>query len=1226
MGQNRESNDHEADLELRVLADDSYGKTTLTYFLSSPNGSAGLPPTEVAGPILRGTTADFQAAQIRKIELLHGRLDVDQTPLEDSEVESKLTGLGRELYDELFPPAMRKLYRQFRLRIKTLHIVSNEPLIPWELLKPFDNSDPADIIDDDYLSLRFQLTRWLVGARPAPKRVYGPKIACAVATGGRDLAELPHAKAERALIAELQKKQPKTVDLSLDAATCTSLERLLRTEELGILHFAGHGDYHPDSPNESSLSLDRPFRAIDLSGPLTNEIYLNRPLVFLNACSVGRLGLSPTGLGGWAHRFVAKCGSGAFLGPQWIVRDDLALAFAETFYQQVSAGEPFGQAVWEARNAVRRLAPANPSWLAFSAFAHPNGRLVFGRNPDRGKSFDDEELAERGLFAVQDRPREPTPGGLPLPPRPYVAHRYTLMPTSDLVGRRSELEILSRWARGPDQGTEDARIFSLIAIGGMGKSALTWKWFNDHASTAMQPLAGRFWWSFYEYDATFERFVCEALAYTTGRHPNSVAELSRYEQERELLAVLDEQPFLLVLDGLERILIAYARMDAARLMDDDLDRVAAHVVDRSAGPWARLTKGDRGGEHLRRAQDPRAGTFLAQLTKIRCSRFLVSSRLCAADLQDRLTRNHLPGSTAYFLQGLRSADSLQLWQALKGGGQAAEVLPVLDHIEHHPLVLRALAGEVAAYRRAPSDFARWRADHPHFDPGQLPLIQARSHILAFALSGLEPKPQRVAQTIAALRMPASFTALASILVGEERTCPSEAALVASLDELENRGVSGWDQVNNQYDMHPLVRGVLWSHLDEDQKKPVDEDLRQYFAAMEPIFQYQVDKESTLTPAIELCHTLTRLGQFEEAYQIFRMRIGDAVLDFMNSHMAVEIFELFFPRGIDHDPNIQDSMERVRLMNDLAQAFELNGQLSKAYRLLQRIAHASEKAGNLSELGYTLGALGSAALKLGQLEESERCALQLINLGTDPSLEVLGPAGQRLLGQSLLARGEAHRAEDCFEAMRNTSDRPSNDVLDFELAECALRAGKLQKARTLILRAIEAQMSMSVYQRSERFDVRLLFLHGSTMLELGKFEESSAMLLDSLTRARAINSGEDEVQTLIRLADLHARRDNLEAARELLEEVWEKVERGSLRLLHSDARNLEAAIELQAGNLEAAGAAAVRAFELAYCDGPPFAYHWGLLEAQAHLRSLSLADPLPVPSLICAPAPARGSSG
>ena len=108
--------------------------------------------------------------------------------------------------------------------------------------------------------------------------------------------------------------------------------------------------------------------------------------------------------------------------------------------------------------------------------------------------------------------------------------------------------------------TPRVSIFNIVAIGGMGKSALTWKWFNEIAPQEMKPLAGRMWWSFYESDATFENFVIRALAYVTGRAREDIEKnVKPGEREEQLLAALDHAPFLLVLDGLERILIAYAR-------------------------------------------------------------------------------------------------------------------------------------------------------------------------------------------------------------------------------------------------------------------------------------------------------------------------------------------------------------------------------------------------------------------------------------------------------------------------------------------------------------------------------------------------------------------------------------------------------------------------------------------------------------------------------------------
>ena len=74
-------------------------------------------------------------------------------------------------------------------------------------------------------------------------------------------------------------------------------------------------------------------------------------------------------------------------------------------------------------------------------------------------------------------------------------------------------------------------------------------------------------------------------------------------------------------------------------------------------------------------------------------------------------------------------------------------------------------------------------------------------------------------------------------------------------------------------------------------------------------------------------------------------------------------------------------------------------------------------------------------------------------------------------------------------------------------------------------------------------------------------------------------------------------------------MWEPCERGPFKLFHADAFNVLAQIECDAGNQEAAVKAAMEAYRLAWCDGPPFAYHWGLQKAKAHLAALGVSEPI-----------------
>ena len=73
-------------------------------------------------------------------------------------------------------------------------------------------------------------------------------------------------------------------------------------------------------------------------------------------------------------------------------------------------------------------------------------------------------------------------------------------------------------------------------------------------------------------------------------------------------------------------------------------------------------------------------------------------------------------------------------------------------------------------------------------------------------------------------------------------------------------------------------------------------------------------------------------------------------------------------------------------------------------------------------------------------------------------------------------------------------------------------------------------------------------------------------------------------------------------------MWDAAERGPYPLLHADARNVLAEIEIAEKNRDAAIAAATAAYRLAWCDGPPFAYDYGLRTARAHLRALGAPEP------------------
>lgn len=365
-----------ADLDFYVKTDFRDGRTRLTYLLQSPSGKAVFTYREVPGPTILGRPEDFQAYLINKLGKLGDGYDVDGSYLLDPDIERKLAKMGRDLYLDLFPPEMRQVYREIRYHeVRTIRIVSDEPWIPWELIKPYDDSRPGQIVDDEFLCLEFELTRWLAGDRSPRPEIRVRRLACIVTAG-----DLPKAEEEKGILADLAEAWPGVEDASPSLSSAPEAEAFLEAGGVDLLHFAGHGTFKASQPNESGLPFinGSALRPQDLQGPLGTRIGQDRPLVFLNACWSGQQGWSFTRLGGWADRWVRICGCGAFVAPMWPVRDSLALEFAKSFYAALADGATFGQAARQARANVRKLNPSDPSWLAYSVYGDVNGRLLLG--------------------------------------------------------------------------------------------------------------------------------------------------------------------------------------------------------------------------------------------------------------------------------------------------------------------------------------------------------------------------------------------------------------------------------------------------------------------------------------------------------------------------------------------------------------------------------------------------------------------------------------------------------------------------------------------------------------------------------------------------------------------------------------------------------------------------------------------------------------------------------
>jgi tetratricopeptide (TPR) repeat protein len=253
-------------------------------------------------------------------------------------------------------------------------------------------------------------------------------------------------------------------------------------------------------------------------------------------------------------------------------------------------------------------------------------------------------------------------------------------------------------------------------------------------------------------------------------------------------------------------------------------------------------------------------------------------------------------------------------------------------------------------------------------------------------------------------------------------------------------------------------------------------------------------------------------------------------------------------------------------------------------------------------------LSDALRETGTLSESQLAALQLLIIGRESGDLWWEATALDELGLILAVRGlvdeadrSLQRALLIFSVRKN---RQAEGVVNAYMASLALWQADHSAASQLAKRAWE----LANVQRVEWDFIRAARLQGMASLGLDDLARADERLHHALTRARAVNLVEEEIRALIALAELRWRQGDSEAARELLDDVWESAECGPYPLYHADALNVLAQIERDAGNTAAAIEAATQAYRKAWCDGPPFAYHWGLEAARAHLNALGAPEP------------------
>jgi tetratricopeptide (TPR) repeat protein len=691
------------------------------------------------------------------------------------------------------------------------------------------------------------------------------------------------------------------------------------------------------------------------------------------------------------------------------------------------------------------------------------------------------------------------------------------------------------------------------------------------------------WWSFYEREARFAKFLDEALTYASSGKVNPADVPSAYDKVRCLINLLQQHHLLLVLDGFERELRAYASLNAAY----QGDAVAADA----RGDFCACT-------------DPHAADFLRWVAAVPLpSRVLLTSRLFPHELDDCAGCRHEE------LTSLDPDDAVIFFHAQGVRGTRAEIQAACAPYGYLPLALRLLSGLILRDKRQPGD-VQVASRHP-----VLPELKGREqhHILQVAYDELDEQKRELLSRIAAFRSPMSYQALAIF-----NTYKSDQEFDAALDELLDRGLLLFDKERGRYDLHPIVRGYAYDRLAD--KAGVHARLRDYFAAAPAPEKDKVQSLEDLAPTIELYHHTVRAGRYDEAYDLFYARLNDPLYYRLGAYQTfVELQSAFFPGGdFSAKPWLKDEGWWARLLNDSANSYGLSGQPRRAVPLYKQQIAIREKQGDKKNLAIGLGNLAYQQIILGELAAAEGNLRRQIGLCQEIGETFHESWGHQELGRLLAYQGafdEAARGLDA--ALEFEVWRTNPQGVGVNWAYRALRALLMGDAGAT-LAAVRQAYQIATSRQNERDRIQAEWLLGAALVksadltglrDLSGLHEAEAHLTEALACCRRTNLVELEPDILLAWARWHHAAGHTEQAHQSAQEALAIADRCEYRLKQAEVHSFLARLALEGGDREAAKTHAATAYERAWCDGPPHCYKPALEEAERLLGELGVVPPM-----------------
>ncbi len=502
---------------------------------------------------------------------------------------------------------------------------------------------------------------------------------------------------------------------------------------------------------------------------------------------------------------------------------------------------------------------------------------------------------------------------IPLAPAPYIAHPYPL--PDHFTGRDAERAALSNWLLN-----ETTPAFVIEAIGGMGKSALSWAWLRHDVLDRSVEVDGVIWWSFY--DGPFDSFIRHLACYVMGDEDIKSIDLPK------LLAILQHRRFLLVLDGLERALRSYTGMEAMFIQEKKFEGKVENESERD--------------KRLREPVHPWAGRFL-QAVSSGNTRTLITTRLMPVPLEG------LSGVRHTLLKGLSPVEAVRFFRSEGVKGSRAELEQAGKVYDYHPLMLKLLTSSIKRSRA--KDIA---------DAFRLNLIdwEEPHKILTGSFNLLSEKEKHVASSVSIFRSVFTFDSAKALFPDMD-----EEEFWLMLQELRNLGFLFYSEKDDCFGFHPIIRSFLYNNLTN--RTEVHTLAVKYYRTLPK--KEKIITLDDLVPVIELYYHLVKAERFNEACRLFFDRINEPIYSQLSAYYLIrELLKELFPDGEDRLPRLEKKKDQAETLNDLACTYSLSGQPFNALPLFFSSVRILEENNEKKFITIALGNVAKDQFRIGQI--------------------------------------------------------------------------------------------------------------------------------------------------------------------------------------------------------------------------------------------------------------------